>query len=81
MWVGGTMQAVCPVPALNSFCQPWPAIWLHYCRKERHLNGTVLDSAFCRPALLVTDAWNAQQMAPERPNKEKWVLARLCCHA
>ncbi|GAB4814627.1 hypothetical protein N2152v2_001673 [Parachlorella kessleri] len=43
-------------------------------RKERHLNGTVLDSAFCRPSLLVTDAWNAQQMAPERPSKEKELL-------
>lgn len=30
-------------------------------KKERHLNGGVLDSAFSRPAILITDADNAMQ--------------------
>lgn len=46
-------------------------------RKERHLNGTVLESAFQRPALLISDAWNALRTAPERPNKEQELLAAI----
>lgn len=45
-------------------------------RKERHLNGTVLEAAFQRPALLITGALNAQQLAPDR-----WAGAGLCCRA
>ena len=36
-------------------------------KKERHLLGTVLESAFSRPTLLITDAWNA--LAPTPPPK------------
>lgn len=36
------------------------------CRKERHLHGTVLESAFQRPALLITDAANALHTAPPK---------------
>lgn len=35
-------------------------------RKERHLNGTVLEAAFQRPALLITGSLNALQVAPDR---------------
>lgn len=34
--------------------------------KERHLSGTVLEAAFQRPALLITDSFSALSMAPER---------------
>lgn len=40
------------------------AVLLH--RKERHLNGTVLEAAFQRPALLITGSLNALQVAPDR---------------
>ncbi|PSC73960.1 cleavage and polyadenylation specificity factor subunit 2 [Micractinium conductrix] len=43
-------------------------------RKERHLNGTALESAFQRPALLISDALNALQSAPEKSTKEKDLL-------
>lgn len=39
-------------------------------RKERHLNGTVLES-FVRPAVLITDAYNALNNQPYRREKEK----------
>ncbi|KAJ0489145.1 putative metallo-beta-lactamase, cleavage and polyadenylation specificity factor subunit 2 [Helianthus annuus] len=34
-------------------------------RKERHLNGTVLES-FVRPVVLITDAYNALSNQPSR---------------
>ncbi|KAI4351721.1 hypothetical protein L6164_006048 [Bauhinia variegata] len=39
-------------------------------RKERHLNGTVLGS-FVRPAVLITDAYNALNNQPYRREKDK----------
>ncbi|KAK2421118.1 cleavage and polyadenylation specificity factor 73-I [Trifolium repens] len=39
-------------------------------RKERHLNGTVLGS-FVRPAVLITDAYNALNNQPYRRQKDK----------
>jgi len=38
-------------------------------RKEGHLNGAVLESAFLRPAVLITDADNALHNPPD--NKDK----------
>ncbi|CAA6669112.1 unnamed protein product [Spirodela intermedia] len=42
-------------------------------RKERHLNGTVLES-FVRPAVLITDAYNALNNQPPRRQKEQEFL-------
>ncbi|KAG4387284.1 hypothetical protein GLYMA_11G171001v4 [Glycine max] len=39
-------------------------------RKERHLNGTVLGS-FVRPAVLITDAYNALNNQPYRRQNDK----------
>ncbi|QCD94826.1 cleavage and polyadenylation specificity factor subunit 2 [Vigna unguiculata] len=39
-------------------------------RKERHLNGTALGS-FVRPAVLITDAYNALNNQPYRRQKDK----------
>ncbi|CAK8532604.1 unnamed protein product [Lathyrus sativus] len=39
-------------------------------RKERHLNGTILGS-FVRPAVLITDAYNALNNQPYRRQKDK----------
>ncbi|GKV31150.1 hypothetical protein SLEP1_g39882 [Rubroshorea leprosula] len=39
-------------------------------RKEKHLNGTVLES-FVRPAVLITDAYNALNNQPPRPQRER----------
>ncbi|XP_078435387.1 cleavage and polyadenylation specificity factor 100 [Wolffia australiana] len=39
-------------------------------RKERHLNGTVLES-FVRPAVLITDAFNALNNQPPRRQREQ----------
>ncbi|KAG7014767.1 Cleavage and polyadenylation specificity factor subunit 2 [Cucurbita argyrosperma subsp. argyrosperma] len=39
-------------------------------RKERHLNGTILES-FVRPAVLITDAYNALNNQPYRRQKDK----------
>jgi len=44
-------------------------------KKERHLLGTVLESAFSRPTLLITDAWNA--LAPNPPPKSHMESALL----
>ncbi|KAK9178805.1 hypothetical protein WN943_027999 [Citrus x changshan-huyou] len=38
-------------------------------RKEKHLNGTVLES-FVRPAVLITDAYNALHNQPPRQQRE-----------
>lgn len=38
-------------------------------RKERHLNGTVLES-FVRPAVLITDAYNALNTQPPRRQRD-----------
>ncbi|KAK3220697.1 hypothetical protein Dsin_014667 [Dipteronia sinensis] len=38
-------------------------------RKEKHLNGTVLES-FVRPAVLITDAYNALNNQPPRQQRE-----------
>ncbi|KAJ4706015.1 Cleavage and polyadenylation specificity factor subunit 2 [Melia azedarach] len=38
-------------------------------RKEKHLNGTVLES-FVRPAVLITDAYNALSNQPPRQQRE-----------
>lgn len=38
-------------------------------RKERHLNGTVLES-FVRPAVLITDAYNALNNQPPRRQRD-----------
>lgn len=38
-------------------------------RKERHLNGTVLES-FVRPAVLITDAYNALNNQPSRRQRD-----------
>ncbi|KAF5748319.1 cleavage and polyadenylation specificity factor subunit 2 isoform X1 [Tripterygium wilfordii] len=42
-------------------------------RKERHLNGTVLNS-FVRPAVLITDAYNALNNQPLARHREKEIL-------
>ncbi|KHG29898.1 Cleavage and polyadenylation specificity factor subunit 2 -like protein [Gossypium arboreum] len=39
-------------------------------RKEKHLNGTVLES-FVRPAVLITDAYNALNNQPPKPQRER----------
>lgn len=39
-------------------------------RKERHLNGTVLES-FVRPAVLITDAYNALNNQPVRRQRDQ----------
>ncbi|GLJ14052.1 hypothetical protein SUGI_0224770 [Cryptomeria japonica] len=39
-------------------------------RKERHLNGTVLES-FVRPAVLITDAYNALNNQPSRRQRDQ----------
>jgi Cft2 family RNA processing exonuclease len=44
-------------------------------KKERHLLGTVLESAFSRPTLLITDAWNA--LAPNPPPRSHMESALL----
>ncbi|KAK9816483.1 hypothetical protein WJX72_000827 [[Myrmecia] bisecta] len=41
-------------------------------KKERHLNGTVLETAFNRPAVLIADALNALQLQPDnKPQRER----------
>ncbi|XP_057952872.1 cleavage and polyadenylation specificity factor subunit 2 isoform X2 [Malania oleifera] len=42
-------------------------------RKERHLNGTVLES-FVRPAVLITDAYNALKNQPPRRQRDQEFL-------
>ncbi|CAI9092242.1 OLC1v1027434C1 [Oldenlandia corymbosa var. corymbosa] len=42
-------------------------------RKERHLNGTVLES-FVRPAVLITDAYNALSHQPSRRQRDQEFL-------
>ncbi|KAG9441265.1 hypothetical protein H6P81_017119 [Aristolochia fimbriata] len=42
-------------------------------RKERHLNGTVLES-FVRPAVLITDAYNALNNQPSRRQRDQEFL-------
>lgn len=42
-------------------------------RKERHLNGTVLQT-FVRPAVLITDAYNALKNQPPRQQRDKEFL-------
>ncbi|XP_049348722.1 cleavage and polyadenylation specificity factor subunit 2 isoform X2 [Solanum verrucosum] len=42
-------------------------------RKERHLNGTVLES-FVRPAVLITDAFNALNNQPPRRQRDQEFL-------
>ncbi|KAK9103630.1 hypothetical protein Sjap_020884 [Stephania japonica] len=42
-------------------------------RKERHLNGTVLES-FTRPAVLITDAYNALNNQPYRRQRDQEFL-------
>ncbi|CAN4087744.1 unnamed protein product [Withania somnifera] len=42
-------------------------------RKERHLNGTVLES-FVRPAVLITDAFNALNNQPSRRQRDQEFL-------
>lgn len=42
-------------------------------RKERHLNGTVLES-FVRPAVLITDAFNALNNQPYRRQRDQEFL-------
>ncbi|MQM07767.1 hypothetical protein Taro_040619 [Colocasia esculenta] len=42
-------------------------------RKERHLNGTVLES-FVRPAVLITDAYNALNNQPPRRQRDQEFL-------
>ncbi|OAY60627.1 cleavage and polyadenylation specificity factor subunit 2 isoform X2 [Manihot esculenta] len=44
-------------------------------RKERHLNGTVLES-FVRPAVLITDAYNALSNQPPRQQRDKEFLEK-----
>ncbi|XWS48451.1 hypothetical protein CRYUN_Cryun13aG0078100 [Craigia yunnanensis] len=39
-------------------------------RKEKHLNGTVLES-FVRPAVLITDAYNALNNQPPKQQKQR----------
>ncbi|OVA14042.1 Beta-lactamase-like [Macleaya cordata] len=45
-------------------------------RKERHLNGTVLES-FVRPAVLITDAYNALNNQPSRRQRDQEFLDRI----
>ncbi|RWR72197.1 cleavage and polyadenylation specificity factor subunit 2 [Cinnamomum micranthum f. kanehirae] len=42
-------------------------------RKERHLNGTILES-FVRPAVLITDAYNALNNQPSRRQRDQEFL-------
>ncbi|CAH9121693.1 unnamed protein product [Cuscuta epithymum] len=42
-------------------------------RKERHLNGTILES-FVRPAVLITDAYNALSNQPSRRQRDQEFL-------
>jgi len=42
----------------------------------RHLNGTVLES-FYRPAVLITDAYNALNSQPSRQQRDKQFLGIL----
>ncbi|KAK3017614.1 hypothetical protein RJ639_004848 [Escallonia herrerae] len=42
-------------------------------RKERHLNGTVLES-FVRPAVLITDAYNSLNNQPSRRQRDQEFL-------
>eukprot|EP01018_Ginkgo_biloba_P031557 Gb_40957 [translate_table: standard] len=42
-------------------------------RKERHLNGTLLES-FVRPAVLITDAYNALNNQPSRRQRDQEFL-------
>ncbi|KAJ8748317.1 hypothetical protein K2173_001736 [Erythroxylum novogranatense] len=44
-------------------------------RRERHLNGTVLES-FVRPAVLITDAYNALNNQPPRQQRDKEFLEK-----
>ncbi|CAK7337311.1 unnamed protein product [Dovyalis caffra] len=45
-------------------------------RKERHLNGTVLES-FYRPAVLISDAYNALNSQPSRQQRDKQFLETI----
>ncbi|CAO2821178.1 unnamed protein product [Amaranthus hypochondriacus] len=45
-------------------------------RKERHLNGTVLES-FVRPAVLITDAYNALNNQPPRRQRDHEFLEAI----
>ncbi|XP_050206694.1 cleavage and polyadenylation specificity factor subunit 2 [Mercurialis annua] len=44
-------------------------------RKERHLNGTVLES-FVRPAVLITDAYTALSNQPPRQQRDREILEK-----
>ncbi|XP_037491492.1 cleavage and polyadenylation specificity factor subunit 2 isoform X2 [Jatropha curcas] len=44
-------------------------------RRERHLNGTILES-FVRPAVLITDAYNALSNQPPRQQRDKEFLEK-----
>ncbi|XP_010550556.1 PREDICTED: cleavage and polyadenylation specificity factor subunit 2 isoform X2 [Tarenaya hassleriana] len=48
-------------------------------RKERHLNGTGLQS-FVRPAVLITDAYNALNNQPPRQQRDKEFLDAISKH-
>ncbi|KAM7251113.1 hypothetical protein ACFE04_022996 [Oxalis oulophora] len=45
-------------------------------RKEKHLNGTVLES-FVRPAVLITDAYNALNNQPPRQRRDRDFLETI----
>ncbi|MFS7950321.1 putative metallo-beta-lactamase, cleavage and polyadenylation specificity factor subunit 2 [Helianthus anomalus] len=45
-------------------------------RKERHLHGTVLES-FVRPAVLITDAYNALSNQPSRRQRDQEFLEAI----
>jgi Cft2 family RNA processing exonuclease len=40
-------------------------------RREAHLNAAVLESAFLRPAVLITDAENALEQPDDRAARDK----------
>ncbi|KAG0291115.1 cleavage and polyadenylation specificity factor subunit 2 [Linnemannia gamsii] len=53
-------------------------------RKDKHLDGTILlqtdgsaPQEFQRPSLMITDAFNAQQIQPSRLSRDKALLATL----
>lgn len=46
-------------------------------RRERHLNGMLLESLFSRPSLLITDAWNMDRV-PVNAERNENMLIETC---
>ena len=46
-------------------------------KRERHLNGSVLEACCNRPMVLITDAYNALHAHPSRPTRAKELLETI----